>query len=311
MGETQKSTPILIVFFNRPDCLRRNIRSLASFRPDKIFFSCDGPRSNRAQDLIDIKACKEIIREEVSWDCAMQFYYAEVNYGCDVWVPKAVSWFFSNVENGIILEDDCIIDVNFYTFASQLLEYYQDSTTIMNISAANFIPWQVGVGQYFFSRYPSNWGWATWRRAWKFYDHDIQGVEIIFNRKKFELQWVCAAERSYWLRFSKKLFDGRATYWDAKWLLSIWKNNGISITPNINLVTNIGVGTSATHTSVATYEHFKVIENISENLGCIDPPFQVSTMADLYTFKTRYRPNRALQLLHYLKKVYESINNQL
>jgi hypothetical protein len=36
--------------------------------------------------------------------------------------------------------------------------------------------------------------------------------------------------------------------WDYPWTASVWFHNGLTATPNVNLVSNIGFGPDATHT---------------------------------------------------------------
>ena len=130
--------PVLVVFFNRPDVLRQNLRALSRIAPRHMFLACDGPREGVRIDRSRVEECQRLALEMVDWDCNVETLFAERNHGCDAWVPNAVSWFFSRVEAGIILEDDCVIDDGFARFAAELLEKYRDEPRVMNISAANF-----------------------------------------------------------------------------------------------------------------------------------------------------------------------------
>ena len=121
---------------------------------------------------------------------------------------------------------------------------------MMMISGNNF---QFGQRRtkysYYFSRYAHIWGWATWRRAWELYNADMK-----FWPELEGGQWLEDILRGdeYAVRFWKEKFQavraGDIDTWDYLWLLSIWVQNGLSITPNHNLVSNIGFGPAATHT---------------------------------------------------------------
>ena len=280
-------TPILIIFFNRPKILENLLNSLGEFKPSELFFACDGARA--IGDNSSIFECKKIIQENISWDCTVKEFSSEENFGCDVFVPKAIDWFFSHVESGIILEDDCLISEEFYSFASELLVKYFDEHRVMNISAPNFQVQKWGNADYYFSRYPLNWGWATWRRAWSLYDSSLKDVNDLVGKLDF-LNGSPSEEKRYWIRFFRGLYAGKYTYWDAKWVYSMWKNGGISISPNVNLSSNIGFGESATHTKKKLCKHNLPISKISKPLrhpGNVECIYQA---ADYFQFLNSYRP---------------------
>jgi hypothetical protein len=287
----KKNLPLLVIFFNRPNVFRRQLRALKQFKPTSIYFSADGPRVSNEKDLQKLNLCKQMIATEIDWACNLHFNYSEKNYGCDQFVPKAIDWFFSNEEAGIVLEDDCLISKDFYTFSSILLDKYAADDRVMSISASNFQSKEWGEGDYYFSRYPANWAWATWRRAWQHFDFSMQDLDQFtapdggFNRIK-----LSSEERRYWLRFFCGLQSGKYTFWDAKWLYSIWKRNGIAITPNFNLSTNIGYGESATHTKDRTQTHAIPIDPLRDALK--DPPsLEIQTAADHYLYLNFYKPS--------------------
>ena len=47
----------------------------------------------------------------VDWDCDVKKLYRQKNLGCKIAMSNAITWFFENVEEGIILEDDCLKEV--------------------------------------------------------------------------------------------------------------------------------------------------------------------------------------------------------
>lgn len=279
--------PILVVYFNRPDVLRRNLEALSLIAPKQLFFSCDAPRCNVPDDLVRVAECRRIVEEVVDWDCSVETLFAGRNYGCDAWVPKAISWFFSKVDAGIILEDDCIIDWGFVNFAAELLKRYKDEPRVMNISAANFQTQKWGKADYYFSIYPANWAWASWARAWTAFQDEFEMTTDV-DRKLWP-HIPCGTERRYWLRFYRAICIGKCTFWDAKWLFAIWKNQGVSITPNINLVKNIGFGEDATHTK--RIEDVGIME-IAEVSAILNHPEEISVCvrADRFLFIKRYKP---------------------
>lgn len=282
-------TPTLLVYFNRPEILRRNLAGLAGIAPRVLFVAADGPRAGNLEDQANTERCHQLIAELVKWPCEIKVLRSTVNYGVDVWLPKAIDWFFSEVDEGIILEDDCLVSTSFFKFAAQLLAEYRDVPHVMNISAPNFQRRKWGDGDFYFSSYPSNWGWATWRRAWKAFDASMDGLDEFVVRG---LPKIIPAndERRYWVRFFRGLRSGRYSYWDAKWVYSIWKAGGVSITPNVNLVTNVGFGSDATHTRRRDVAMGMQVGELAFPLRRPSNELEISRGADRHLYETRYRP---------------------
>jgi len=299
--------PTLVIFFNRPKILVHQIISLKKNKPRDMYFAADGPRQNTFSDIYNLKECKKIVSEMVDWDCDLHFLYEEINYGCDYFVPKAIDWFFSNVDCGIILEDDCLISSDFYRFSGELLERYRDNDRVMNISSANFQIKSWGEADYYYSAYPANWGWATWARAWKKFSPDMSGLnQFLSNEDLFEKIVPNPNHRKFWTYFFEGLKSGKYTFWDAKWVYSIWKNDGVSIAPNINMVSNIGYGDSATHTKNKDAGMDRAYGILGELI--LHPPdkIQVCYEADLFLFKTRYKPTIKGRFQKLLKMIFRT-----
>ncbi len=119
----------------------------------------------------------------------------------------------------------------------------------MHISGVNFqFGNKRGPTSYYFSRYAHVWGWASWRRAWKHYDVEMNGLADFVQQQKLELLIASGEERNFWLDAFRQMAENKVDTWDTQWLYAIWKQNGICITPNVNLISNIGFGAGATHT---------------------------------------------------------------
>lgn len=210
--------PILFIIFNRPDTTLDVFNNIRSMQPTQLFVAADGPRDNVVADVEKCSRARKIATA-VDWDCEVHTLFRDRNLGCGLGPSSAITWFFEHVEEGIILEDDCLPDKSFYLFCETLLDYYRNMLQVMHISGDNF---QYGRkranGSYYFSRYTHSWGWATWRRAWSHYDFYSMPEEY------------------------------REHSWDYQWELSVAKQQGLTVLPNINLVKNIGFGPDATHT---------------------------------------------------------------
>ena len=187
------------------------------------------------------------IESLIDWDCEVKRLYREENLGCRVAVSSAIDWFFSHVEEGIILEDDTLPSESFFSFAETMLTRYRGDDKVMHVSGNNFQHGRIiGDGAYYLSRFAHSWGWATWRRAWSLYDQKMSGFPE--NWEEIASRCDLQARISDWWRIAlKNTRDGVVNTWDFQWHFTVMKHQGICILPNRNLVINIGVGDNATH----------------------------------------------------------------
>jgi hypothetical protein len=248
MSEQKLYSPVLFLIFNRPDTTRQVFNEIRKAKPTQLFVAADGARKDNPADNELCKKTREIIRQ-VDWDCTVTTLFRDENLGCKYGVSSAIDWFFSCVDEGIILEDDCIPDQSFFLFCQELLEKYRDDERIMMISGDNF---QFGKRRsdysYYFSRHVHIWGWATWRRAWKHYDIDMKSWPEIKKRKWLKDIVKGNAAEKFWDKIFETTYLGKINTWDYQWVFSCWIQNGLTILPNVNLVKNIGFDENATHT---------------------------------------------------------------
>jgi hypothetical protein len=247
--------PIVFLIFNRPEQTARTFAAIRAARPAKLLIVADGRRPDRVGER-ELCARTRAIIDGVDWPCAVLRNFADANMGCGKRVSSGLDWAFGQVEEAIILEDDCLPDPSFFPYCGELLERYRADERIMMISGNNF---QNGASRtpdsYYFSQLPHCWGWATWRRAWRHYDFAIQEWQQRRNvglLKKFAGNSVL--ER-YWQQCFDDVAVGKIDAWDYQWMYCLWMQKGLSIAPNVNMVTNIGFGAAATHTMTVDDRH--------------------------------------------------------
>jgi hypothetical protein len=249
MADFQLTTPVAFLIFNRPDTTARVFEAIRQAKPPKLLVVADGPRPDRPDDVEKCKAARAII-DKVDWDCAVLKNYSEVNLGCGKRPATGITWVFEQVEEAIIFEDDCLPHPTFFRFCEELLNYYRHDERIMVISGNNF---QFGRSRtnysYYFSRYNHIWGWASWRRAWKYFDYDLKLWPKIKNENWLTSILEDKTAVKYWTKNFQRTYEGEPTVWDYRWTFACWIQNGLTILPSVNLVSNIGFGEGATHTS--------------------------------------------------------------
>lgn len=276
-------TPILFIIFNRPDVTQVVFDEIRKLKPRHLFVTADGPRMDKPGEKEKCDAARSII-EQVDWECDVQRNFSDVNLGCKKGVSSGIDWFFDHVEEGIILEDDCVPDPSFFSFCAELLDRYWDDERVMMISGDNFqFGEKRGYGSYYFSKYAHIWGWATWKRAWQLYDVDMKTFPVFVSQGGMADVWDNRSVRFVWQKTLQNNFDGKVDTWDHQWNYAIWSQGGLSILPNTNLISNIGFGIDATHTKAVD----RKVANMER--GSIDaithPIFVVQDKeADQFTF---------------------------
>lgn len=238
---------ILFLVFNRPDETEYVFNKIREYKPNKIYISADGPRGNVIGDEILCAKVKEIVLN-IDWECDVRTRFLKNNLGAGLAVSSAISWFFENEEDGIILEDDCLPDITFFDFCSILLDKYKNQHNIMCISGVNLDKnMQYNNESIAYINYPLMWGWATWKRSWQFYDFkmtdwpELKKNNWLKDRGNYLF-------RKFWEFQFDKYYKESKNVWDYQWFFACWKKNGITVVPKINLIKNIGFVETATHT---------------------------------------------------------------
>lgn len=247
------STPILLIIFNRPETTRQVFEVIREQKPKYLFVAADGPRTDHKDDAEKCKAARDEIK--VDWDCELKTLYRDKNFGCGRGPASAISWFFNEVEQGIILEDDIIPDLSFFLYCDELLDRYKYDSRIAMISGINLLsPWKTNEASYIFSYMGGIPGWATWRRAWLYFDYTMSEWKTDKTKRKIKNLLYDKAAFNHFSRFFDYFSSTRREdVWDYQWLFSRWNAQGCSIVPGVNLMKNIGFGIDATHT--VTFDH--------------------------------------------------------
>lgn len=248
MTDWQSKTPVAFLIFNRPDTTEKVFEEIRRAKPPKLLVVADGPRANKPGEAEKCAATRAII-DRVDWDCEVLKNYADANMGCKRRVSSGLDWVFETVEEAIILEDDCLPHPTFFRFCDELLEKYRHDERIMAISGTNtVVEWKSHIQSYHFAYFGMIWGWASWRRAWSYYDvemklwaepemkhliRDILGNEQQYNRVKQAFDGI---------------YKGQDT-WDYQWFFARVSQSGLSVIPSVNLISNIGFTTEGTHTN--------------------------------------------------------------
>ena len=255
------STPVALIAFNRPDVTRRTFEAIRAVQPQRLFLICDGPRAERPDDAERCAAVRRVL-ESVDWPCQVESRLSADNLGCEGNVETGLDWVFSQVDRAIVLEDDCLPHPLFFRFAEEMLDRYDDDLRVWHVAGnSHGVPPRMYHGDsYGFSTWASVWGWATWRDRWQRHrevfprDHvhrsaDDAGDNPTRTRPAGARPGTLvtrAGERHF--AEAARSHDIVTHGWDKHWWLTIMTEGGLSISPAVNLVENVGFGADATHT---------------------------------------------------------------
>lgn len=238
--------PISLILFNRPAETSRVFEAIAAARPSMLLIIADGPRAHVPTDVEECRKVREIV-QRVDWRCDVRTNYADINLGCRRRVATGLDWVFDQVNESIIVEDDCLPDPTFFPFCDELLERYREDTRIMMISGDAFRSKPIS-SSYYFTRYPHVWGWATWRRTWNLYDQSIADWPRFREDGRLLDIFSDLEVGEFWTTVFDAVYAGEIDTWDYQLVFAVLKESGLCIMPAVNLVSNIGFGPGATHT---------------------------------------------------------------
>lgn len=248
----QIQNAILFLVFRRLDTTMQVFKEIKKVKPPKLYIASDGAREDNITEKEQVLKIREYILTNIDWECKVETLFREKNLGCKLAVSGAISWFFENEEQGIILEDDILPSTHFFRYCDELLEKYKYNHRIMHIAGMTYAEKQNNVENYsyHFARVGGIWGWASWRRAWKLYELEMDSFPQAKKENIFDSLFIGEEKiKDFYLKMFELGYQNTHT-WDYQWTYTKIINNSINIMPSKNLVKNIGFGVDgATHTT--------------------------------------------------------------
>jgi hypothetical protein len=283
-------TPVAFIIFKRPHTTEKVFTEIRRAQPKKLFVIADGPRTHVANEAEKCAATRAII-ERVDWECEVIKNYSDINLGCAKRVSSGLDWVFEQVEEAIILEDDCVPHPTFFPFCEELLAKYRYDSRVFSISGDNYL---FGLKKpnysYYFSRYNPCWGWATWRRAWQYYDLYIKAWPEIKSQGLLNDILINPLAVKSWSQIFQSVYDNPlGITWDYQWTFACFIQNGLGIVSKTNLISNIGFGTDATHFNGGKNNPYDNLPTEPMEFPLQHPPFVIqNTKIDKFKESNEY-----------------------
>lgn len=266
MNDYQSKSPVLFIIFNRVDTSLKVLEQIRCARPSRLYITADGPRANRENEIQLCADTRTAVMQMIDWECEVKTLFRSENLGPKEAITGALDWFFTQEEEGIILEHDCLPSASFFKFCDTLLDIYRNDARIWMISGCNFQngkKW--GTASYYFSNLTSGWGWATWKRSWRTYDKDLKKYESSEVREQLQKIFHHPLIVDSWVEIFDLTKTNKIDTWDYQVTFEHLFSHAINIVPNYNLVSNIGFGELAENTTNANSVFASVpLEEITE-----------------------------------------------
>lgn len=276
-----------MLIFKRPEKTLEVFHKVRAARPKKLYIASDGARDKPENEGELVRECRSIV-ELVDWDCEVSTLFRENNMGSWNAIPDAIDWFFEQEKWGVVLEDDCLPDDSFFSYCATMLERYENDERVWWVNGSNLGYENNAVDDgYYFSSYPLSWGWASWRRVWLKHDQamiewkNLNSYKFIFLEKSLKV-------RVYW----STIFEWASVHsnWDYRLKCSCILNQGITITPSVNLIANVGFGDeAAVHTRDKSDDRGFISTGIARNLDLYTKEPVVDQKIDEYMERKLYK----------------------
>lgn len=239
--------PVVLVLFNRAECLSRVVEALRPTRPKRLFLIADGPRPGHPGDVDACRRARAVI-EAIDWPADLDWRIAEINLGCDRAVPEGLDWVFDQVGEAVILEDDMVPAADFLPWCAAMLERYRGAPDISHVGGRNELAaWPSGDADHLLVRRGSLWGWASWASAWQ----EVKAACLAAAASaavELHPDPLVAQHLAFVHDMARR---DRFVTWDLTWSLGAALAGKLAVLPPANLISNIGFRPDAAHTAFA------------------------------------------------------------
>jgi len=246
--------PVILFVYNRPD---HTIKTLTALEKNKqadqttLYIYSDAAKNESSIDAV--AEVRKIINK--LWNFKQVVIIERTtNWGLAANVIDGVTKVVNEHGKVIVLEDDLETSVFALEYFNQALEFYKDEDQVMEISGYGYPLKDLDkLPETFFFRVANSWGWATWDRAWRHFNPNIDELVSDFTAEQIH-QFSIEGKENFWKQV-QELKAGKINSWAIRWYASVFKKNGLVLYPRNSMTQNIGNDGSGTHTaSESTYQ---------------------------------------------------------
>jgi GT2 family glycosyltransferase len=245
-----KLAPIIIFTYNRLWHTKQTVEALQKnmyAEQSHLFIFSDGPKTEK--DEPKVKEVRKYLKT-IKGFRNIEIIERDKNWGLANNIIDGVTKIVNEYGRIIVLEDDIVTSPYFLKYMNEALSKYEDKEKVMHISGYMFPIKTDGLPDTFFLKPTSCWGWATWERAWKFFERNPQKQITALSKEQIK-DFNLNNSYDYWTQVVLN-YKGKLYTWAIFWYLSVYLRGGLSLHPRENLTKNIGVDGSGTHFSGKT-----------------------------------------------------------
>jgi len=249
----QNVAPIALFVYNRPEHARRTIKFLQQnllADESRLFIFSDAAKDSSQQ--VFVTEVRDIIKQ-VDGFKSVELIERKTNLGLAESIIDGVSMLVSKYGKVIVFEDDLISSAYTLQYFNDALFRYQNEEKVMHIGAYMYPLIAENLPETFLYRAATSWGWATWDRAWKDFEPDINKIIDRFDRKK-RLEFSIDGTMNFWKQIIE-FKSGRNNSWAIRWYASIFLKGGLTLNPSKSLINNIGHDGSGIHSGLNDIYH--------------------------------------------------------
>jgi len=243
------NTPIVYIFFNRPELAARTFPAVQALRPTRLTLVADGPRPSHPTDAARCRAAREVVAGLLTWPCAVTYDCAETNLGAGRRIASGLTAAFARYGEAIVLEDDILPHPDFFPFCAEMLARHRTDAGVHGISGFNpigrFLPHEARAVH---TLTHITWGWASWQRAWRGYRAAAEGWEMPAVRERIRRYLNNDLYYGALTEGLKAVAAGTVDAWDYQWVYTMLWHRRRAVVSATNLVSNLGFGPDSTHT---------------------------------------------------------------
>src|SRR5690606_6807803 len=277
--------------YNRPQHTRRMLQALESAdlaKDSDVYIYSDGAKN--ANSIEAVNKVRAIIAEPWQFN-NIKIIERERNLGLAQNVISGVTEVISKNGKVIVLEDDLQISKVGLRYFNDALDVYEKEEKVMEISGYMYpVKDAAKLPETFFFRVANSWGWATWERAWKKYNPNIDELIADFDKEKIKRFSIDHTE-NFWKQV-KEYKAGKINSWAIRWYLTLFNNNGLALYPRQSMIQNMGTDGSGTHSDADTMYHVELATQAATYF-----PQEIEENKDAYEAIKYFYKNRKGSLL--------------
>jgi len=244
----QNLAPIALFVYNRPHHTQRTLKFLQQnelAEESRLFIFSDGAKG--LQDEEKVAEVRSIIKK-IDGFKSVRIFEKKENSGLANSVIDGVTKLINDYGQVIVFEDDLVSSPHTLTYFNDALERYRNEEKIMHIGAYMYPLPTKNLPQSFFFRAATSWGWATWERAWKNFEPNIDTLISQFDHKK-RAAFSIDNTMNFWKQM-QEFKKGKNNSWAIRWYASIFLKGGLTLNPSQSLVNNIGHDGTGVHSGI-------------------------------------------------------------